>query len=196
MEPDERAVMEYDVLVPIAREEKAKMQIAISKLEDLKKNQQDAKERFKTSLDCQELAQIVAQGVQQRAHSMIAKVVSQCLETIFDEPYEFQIVFERKRGKTEARLVFQRDGMEIDPMTSSGGGVLDVAAFALRLAAITLTKPHARRIIIMDEPFRFVSEAFRSRIRDMLESLAEEYGFQFIMVTHIKELICGRNIAL
>ena len=196
MEPDERAVMEYDVLVPIAREEKAKMQIAISKLEDLKKNQQDAKERLKTSLDCQELAQIVAQGVQQRAHSMIAKVVSQCLETIFDEPYEFQIVFERKRGKTEARLVFQRDGMEIDPMTSSGGGVLDVAAFALRLAAITLTKPHARRIIIMDEPFRFVSEAFRSRIKDMLESLAEEYGFQFIMVTHIKELICGRNIAL
>ena len=188
--------MEYDVLVPIAREEKAKMQIAISKLEDLKKNQQDAKERLKTSLDCQELAQIVAQGVQQRAHSMIAKVVSQCLETIFDEPYEFQIVFERKRGKTEARLVFQRDGMEIDPMTSSGGGVLDVAAFALRLAAITLTKPHARRIIIMDEPFRFVSEAFRSRIKDMLESLAEEYGFQFIMVTHIKELICGRNIAL
>jgi ABC-type nitrate/sulfonate/bicarbonate transport system ATPase subunit len=81
-------------------------------------------------------------------------------------------------------------------MTSSGGGVLDVAAFALRLAAITLTKPHARRIIIMDEPFRFVSEAFRSRIKDMLESLAEEYGFQFIMVTHIKELICGRNIAL
>ena len=196
MEPDERAVMEYDVLVPIAREEKAKMQIAISKLEDLKKSQQDAKERLKTSLDCQELAQIVAQGVQQRAHSMIAKVVSQCLEIIFDEPYEFQIVFERKRGKTEARLVFQRDGMEIDPMTSSGGGVLDVAAFALRLAAITLTKPHARRIIIMDEPFRFVSEAFRSRIKDMLESLAEEYGFQFIMVTHIKELICGRNIAL
>ena len=196
MEPDERAVMEYDVLIPIAREEKAKMQIAISKLEDLKKNQQDAKERLKTSLDCQELAQIVAQGVQQRAHSMIAKVVSQCLETIFDEPYEFQIVFERKRGKTEARLVFQRDGMEIDPMTSSGGGVLDVAAFALRLAAITLTKPHARRIIIMDEPFRFVSEAFRSRIKDMLESLAEEYGFQFIMVTHIKELICGGNIAL
>ena len=196
MEPDERAVMEYDVLVPIVREEKAKMQIAISKLEDLKKNQQDAKERLKTSLDCQELAQIVAQGVQQRAHSMIAKVVSQCLETIFDEPYEFQIVFERKRGKTEARLIFQRDGMEIDPMTSSGGGVLDVAAFALRLAAITLTKPHARRIIIMDEPFRFVSEAFRSRIKDMLESLAEEYGFQFIMVTHIKELICGRNIAL
>ena len=188
--------MEYDVLVPIAREEKAKMQIAISKLEDLKKQQQDVKERLKTSLDCQELAQIVAQGVQQRAHSMIAKVVSQCLETIFDEPYEFQIVFERKRGKTEARLIFQRDGMEIDPMTSSGGGVLDVAAFALRLAAITLTKPHARRIIIMDEPFRFVSEAFRSRIKDMLESLAEEYGFQFIMVTHIKELICGRNIAL
>lgn len=188
--------MEYEQIRLKAKYEKAKIAIARSKLEDLHVKQEEAKDKLKTSLDCQELAQIVAQGIQQRAHAMIARVVSQCLETIFDEPYEFEIVFERKRGKTEARLVFQRDGMEIDPMTSSGGGVLDVAAFALRLAAITLTKPHARRIIIMDEPFRFVSEAFRSRIRDMLESLAEEYGFQFIMVTHIKELICGRNIAL
>ena len=188
--------MEYDDIVAKAKQDKLKIEFVKNKLEDFKKKQIEAKNRLQTVLDCQELAQIVAQSVQQRAHSMIAKVVTQCLETIFDEPYRFEIVFERKRGKTEARLVFERDGMEIDPMTSSGGGVLDVASFALRLAAITLTKPHSRRIIIMDEPFRFVSAGFRPRIKDMLESLAEEYGFQFIMVTHIKELICGRNIAL
>ena len=157
---------------------------------------QETNRRLKTLNDCQELGQIVAQGIQQRAHSMIAKVVSQCLETIFDEPYAFQIIFERKRGKTEARLVFERDGMEIDPMTASGGGVIDVASFALRLAAIVLTKPHSRKIIIMDEPFRFLSEGYRDRVRQMLQDLTREYDFQFIMVTHIKELVCGKHIEL
>lgn len=174
----------------------AQIELAKNKLEDFEQKNRAILAAAKTLNDCQELAQIVAQSIQQQAHSMIAKVVSKCLETIFDEPYEFQIVFERKRGKTEARLVFERDGMEIDPMTASGGGVLDVASFALRLAAITLTKPHCRKVIIMDEPFRFVSENYRPKIKELLQDLSKEYGFQFIMVTHIKELVCGTNVDL
>lgn len=188
--------MDYQETVNRVREQVARMELAKSKLEDLKNNKKKIDQRLKTVIDCQELGQIVAQGVQQRAHAMISRVVSKCLETIFCEPYEFQIVFERKRGKTEARLVFERDGMEIDPMTASGGGVLDIASFALRLAAITLTKPHSRRVLVMDEPFRFLSEEYREKTRDLLEDLAREYGFQFVMVTHIKELVCGKHISL
>lgn len=165
-------------------------------LKNLKEEKEIAKQKALTILDCQDLAQKVAQGIQQHTHSLVAQVVTKCLETIFEEPYEFNIIFERKRGKTEAKLVFERDGMEIDPMTSSGGGVLDVAAFALRLSAIILTKPHTRKIIIMDEPFRFLSESYREKIKNLLQELSIQYDFQFIMVTHIKELICGKNIAL
>ena len=188
--------MEYAEAAELVKKAAARIEVARSKVEDLQSARRETYRRLKTLNDCQELAQIVAQGVQQRAHSMIARVVSKCLETIFDEPYAFEIVFERKRGKTEARLVFERDGMEIDPMTASGGGVLDVASFALRLAAITLTKPLSRRVIIMDEPFRFLSAGYRGKVKEMLEDLAREYGFQFIMVTHIEELICGKNIDL
>ena len=187
---------EYIEIVGEIKRRSAQIELAKNKLQDFEEKQKSILARSKTLQDCQELAQIVAQTIQQRAHSMIAKVVSKCLETIFDEPYRFEIIFERKRGKTEAKLIFERDGMEIDPLTASGGGVLDVASFALRLAAITLTKPHCRKIIIMDEPFRFVSEGYRSKIKELLQNLSEEYGFQFIMVTHIKELVCGRNIDL
>lgn len=165
-------------------------------LKKLKEEKEIAKQKALTILDCQDLAQKVAQGIQQHTHSLVAQVVTKCLETIFEEPYEFNIIFERKRGKTEAKLIFERDGMEIDPMTSSGGGVLDVAAFALRLSAIILTKPHTRKIIIMDEPFRFLSESYREKIKNLLQELSIQYDFQFIMVTHIKELICGKNITL
>jgi len=159
-------------------------------------------ERTRTEVEdaatAQELAQQVAQAIQQQAHDQIAEVVSRCLSAVFDEPYVFRIHFERKRGRTEARLVFEREGMEVDPMTASGGGVVDVAAFALRLSCLILNKPPLRRVLILDEPFRFVSEQgeYQSRVRELLETLAREMGVQFIMVTHINELKAGKVVEL
>lgn len=196
MNPKEKTKMNFEDIKKKIKDHYNKNEALKINLKNLREEKEIAKQKTLTILDCQDLAQKVAQGIQQHTHSLVAQVVTKCLETIFEEPYEFNIIFERKRGKTEAKLVFERDGMEIDPMTSSGGGVLDVAAFALRLSAIILTKPHTRKIIIMDEPFRFLSESYREKIKNLLQELSIQYDFQFIMVTHIKELVCGRNIAL
>lgn len=139
--------------------------------------------------------QQVAQAVQQQAHQRLAHVVTRCL-AVFDEPYEFKIIFERKRGRTEARLVFVRDGEEIDPEDASGGGVLDVAAFALRIAVLVLARPKRRRLVVLDEPFKFVSEEYRPAVRDLLEQLARDLKMQFVIVTHIRELECGKVIRI
>jgi len=146
--------------------------------------------------DARTLTQDVAQQVQQQAHSQIAGVVSRCLETVFDQPYKFIIHFERKRGRTEARLSFEREGLEVDPMTASGGGVIDVAAFALRLACLMLSSPPLRKVLILDEPFKFVSEEYRENIVSLLQTLSTEMGVQFIFVTHIDELKTGKVIQL
>lgn len=146
--------------------------------------------------EAQELVQSVAQQVQQRAHSRIADVVTRSLEAVFDEPYTFRIHFERKRGQTEARLAFERDSVEIDPMSAAGGGVVDVAAFALQLSCLVLSKPQTRQTLILDEPFKYVSEEYRSRIRSLLEMLAEEMKVQILMVTHIDALKMGKTIQL
>lgn len=146
--------------------------------------------------EAQALIQAVVQEIQNRVHQQIARVVSQALEAVFDEPYEFRICFEQKRGRTEAALTFVRNGMEVDPMTASGGGVVDVAAFALRLSCILLHKPALRRCAILDEPFKFVSNEFRGRLRSLLLRLAEEMGLQIIIVTHIPELKVGKVIEL
>lgn len=138
-----------------------------------------------------EIVQKIAQMIQEQAHQKIAEVVSNCLSAVFDEPYIFKILFERKRNRTEAKLVFERNGMEIDPMTASGGGVIDVASFALRISCLMLNKPPLRKVLIMDEPFKYVSEEYRDRVRILLETLSEEMGIQFIMVTHIQELKTG-----
>lgn len=139
-----------------------------------------------------EIAQHVAQNIQEQAHEKIAGVVTNCLQMVFEKPYVFKIIFTRKRGRTEADLVFEKDGITCDPLTASGGGVVDVAAFALRLSCIVLNKPTLRRVVLLDEPFKFVSAQYRDNVRQMLEDLAQDFQMQFIMVTHIDELISGK----
>ncbi len=144
----------------------------------------------------QAIVQAVAKRVQEQVHARISSVVSRALETVFDEPYEFRIVFEQKRGKTEAALVFVRNGLEVDPMTASGGGVVDVAAFALRLACLLLHRPSVQRLLVLDEPFKFVSAEYRPRLRVLLERLSKDMDVQIIMVTHIPELKVGKVVEL
>lgn len=144
----------------------------------------------------QVILQQIVQTVQEHAHQQLADVVSRCLAAVFEEPYEFHILFEKKRGKTEARLVFKRGEYEVDPMSASGGGVVDVASFAMRLASLVLTMPPARRMLVLDEPFRFVSADNLPHLRVLLETLAAEMQVQFVIVTHITTLRIGKVVQL
>jgi ABC-type molybdenum transport system ATPase subunit/photorepair protein PhrA len=142
------------------------------------------------------LAQGTAQAVQEEAHRKIADIVSYSLAAVFDIPYQFKISFEQKRGRTEAILTFERDSISADPMTASGGGVVDVAAFALRLSCLLLSRPPLRRLLVLDEPFKWLSREFRPRVRALLEKLASEMNVQMVIVTHDEELVIGKVIKL
>lgn len=144
----------------------------------------------------QEILQHLAQAVQAKAHEKIAEVVSSCLASVFDSPYLFTIRFERKRGRTEAYLRFQRGAVETDPMRASGGGTVDVAAFALRVASLVLHRPRLAQVIVLDEPMKFVSEKYQVAVRSMLEQLAEDMNIQIIFVTHNENYSTGKVIDL
>ena len=139
-----------------------------------------------------QVVQAIAAEMQSVVHEKISNIVTLCLASVFDEPYKFHIHFDKKRNRTEARIVFTRDGQEFDPKTECGGGVVDVAAFAMRLPAIILKKPTQRRLIVLDEPFRFVSKkAYTLRLKQMLERLATEFKIQFLIITHESDLQSG-----
>lgn len=157
---------------------------------------EEAKKKVQSAEEAQAIAQTLAKDIQEKTHSKISSVVSRCLSSVFDNPYSFKILFERKRGKTEAVLVFERKGKQIDPISSSGGGPVDLAAFALRLSCIMLSRPRLRRVLVMDEPFKSPSPHYRERVRKLIETLSEELGIQFILVTNIMELVTGKTINL
>ena len=165
---------------------------AVSYVQTLTADMVTHKDYNAAALEAQKIVQALAESIQQEAHGRIAGVVSRCLAAVFEDPYEFRIVFEQTRGRTEARLVFVRDGVEVNPIDSSGGGVVDVAAFALRLSCLMLSRPARRRVVVMDEPFRFVSKAYRPAVALLLEQLSKELSVQFIVVTHFPELAIGK----
>lgn len=133
----------------------------------------------------QEILQLLSQAVQQKAHEKIASVVTSCLQAVFgDRAYSFHIHFEMKRGRTEAVLRFKRGDSEVDPLSASGGGVVNVAAFALRAACLVLHRPRLSPVLVLDEPFGHVSEEFQDNIRQMLEELSEDLGVQMVIVSH------------
>jgi len=168
---------------------KDKMAIYITE----KKKLMQAKKRLNDILQAQEIAQEAADQIQQQVHERITSIVNKCLQAIFPDPYEFKIKFTPKRGKTEADLIFIRDGRE---RKNVGGGVIDVVAFALRLSSILLSSKPIAPIELLDQPFGNVSKSngYLERIPEMLLMLTEEFGIQFVQVTHVDELKIGKII--
>jgi len=143
------------------------------------------------------ILQDVAHAVQQKVHGRVAGVVSHCLAAVFGEnSYKFDILFLKKRGKTEAKPVFVRNGNELDPADAVGGGVLDVAAFALRVVCLVLKRPAPRKLLVLDEPFKNVSERYQEAVKDMLLELSGRFDLQILMVTHQRGITCGKVIDL
>jgi len=66
----------------------------------------------------------------------------------------------------------------------------------LRLSCMMLSKPKLRRLLVLDEPFKFVSLNYQERVREMLETLSKRLNIQIIMVTHINKLVTGKEVEL
>ncbi len=156
-------------------------QITINK-KNIKQYNQDKLE----SESAQKILQIVAKQTQDQIIFHISDIVTLALNSIFDEPYQFKLDFVEKRGKTEAELYFLRNDVKIDPLTASGGGVVDIASIALRIALWSLS--NRNNTIILDEPGKFISKNYINRVAEMLKMLSEKLNLQLILVTHINEL--------
>ena len=138
--------------------------------------------------EARELLALVALETQEQLRYHISEIVTLAMDAVLDEPYSLEVDFVPKRGKTECELWFSRDGERVKPMDATGGGAVDVAAFALRVAIWSLKADKTRATIILDEPYRFLSINLQPRAGKMLKELSVRLGIQFIMVTHSEAL--------
>jgi ABC-type Mn2+/Zn2+ transport system ATPase subunit len=144
--------------------------------------------------DAQAEHQQLAEYVQNAVNTYISETVTNCLQIVYGPTVEFKVVFKKKRGKTEGRFVFKKDGRLTDPINADSGGMAQIAAFILRCICIHMT--NRRKVIFLDEPFGGVDKKATPQIRELLDSLSTEFGMQIVMVTHNEELHAGSVIHL
>jgi DNA repair exonuclease SbcCD ATPase subunit len=151
---------------------------------NLRKSIRQDKQRLHAHEHARAVIQEVAEKTQAQLQYHISDITSLALEAVFDDPYELLVEFVQRRNKTECDLWFVRDGNRLEPLSATGGGAVDAAAFALRIASWSMQRPHSRNVIIMDEPLRFLSEDMQEQASQMIQEISRRLHIQFIIVTH------------
>ena len=134
-------------------------------------------------------------STQGKVRSFIEEVVSLALSTIYGKDYSFELEYDVKRNQVEATPWIVRDGERFSPRDEVGGGVLDVASLALRLAVWAVTEPRPASIFLLDEPSKFLSEDLQVDFGRMLSDLGQKLGAQFIVVTHSPDVASEAGLA-
>jgi DNA repair exonuclease SbcCD ATPase subunit len=149
------------------------------------KRKQELIDELETVKKSQVLVQTIASEVQSNLEVKISSIVNLGLSVLFPE-YTFRLEYVPARGKTEVRFVFFEGEDEVDIMEQNGGGLVDAAAFLLRLAVYAISS--CDNTMIFDEPFKYVSKTLRPRVAELLKTLSEKLKLQIVYVTHIEEL--------
>src|SRR3972149_10559766 len=129
----------------------------------------------------------VGKNTQTYLKEYIESMCSMALQTVFEEEIKFIIDFDIKRNRPEAKINLQINNLLIDPKDSCGGGVLDVASFALRVVLWSIENPKSSNVIILDECFKFLHGKMENASQ-LLKKLSKDLNIQFIIVSQLDEL--------
>ena len=147
---------------------------------------QEAKGELEAAKMAREVITKVGKSIQTGVEGAFTSIVSLALQSVFGDTYQFQLRFTERRNQLEADLVLIQDGNECSPIDSVGGGVVDICSLALRIAALIIQQ--SAKVVVLDEPCRCLSTDLQNKASEMIKTLSEKLGIQFIIVTHEEEL--------
>jgi len=135
----------------------------------------------------------VAKLTQERFKERVESLVTMAIQSVFERPFGFELIFERKRNKLECKpIVYEMVGNKKvvyeDPKDDVGGSAIDIISFALRIVLWHLEKPSSRNVIILDEPMKNMGRLVGLG-GQVLREVSHKLKFQLIIVTHDEELM-------
>lgn len=160
-----------------------KLQIE-SDISTAKKLIRTSKKELINYLEAKEFIHKIALEIQQQLQYHVNDITSLALNAVFPEPYKLELSFIQRRNQTECDIFFTKNNDRFNPLEATGGGAVDIAAFALRVAGWSIQTPRKRNLIILDEPMRFVSKDLQHKASLMLKEVSEKLNIQFIIITH------------
>lgn len=125
---------------------------------------------------------------QERAQRQIEMLVTQGLQTIFDDGLSFHLVpgVRAKTPVVDFVVRSELDGtvVDTDVMTARGGGLAATVGFLLRLVILLLSRQRQDTVLFLDETFTHVSAEYLPRLIGFLKDLVAKTGVQIVLVTH------------
>jgi DNA repair exonuclease SbcCD ATPase subunit len=113
----------------------------------------------------------------------IEKLVTYGLQVSFhDKSLVFKLEASQKRGTQYLEPKFVSKGVEAPILSSFGGGPASVCAFLLRL--LVCRRIGLAPVMLLDEPFSFVSSEYVDNVAKLLRELSDKLGITIVLVTH------------
>ena len=174
----------------LLNKQKNKKEFLEDSIKGLQKQFRHLRLENKTTERAQIIIQDIAKKTQQELEYHISELVTLAMESIFPDPYKLLLEFNIRRDKTEADIYFERNGEKVNPLLSTGGGAIDIAAFALQISLWNLQRPKTRNTFILDEPLKWLKgNDLPKKGAELIKEISEKLGLQIIMVSHSPELI-------
>lgn len=132
----------------------------------------------------------VVEKTQQNFKDRVESLTTLMIRSIFDEPFEFKLIFEEKNNQLECRPAVFDNNDEYRADTDMGGSIVDVISFALRIILWSVENPQTRAVFFLDEPFRFVGRnTMLDRCGKLLRDISYKLNVQLIIITHESHLV-------
>jgi hypothetical protein len=148
---------------------------------------QQEKDEIELLEKCKSLVMELGKSTQKQIKQYIDDTVTLALQPVYGHLYKFVVKFEyNKRGRSEVYFFIDKGGKLLElRKNTTGGGVVDLCAFSLRMILWTLDdSKKAPPIMIMDEPFKNVSWKFLPDVTKVVKKISELLEIQFIIATH------------
>jgi len=172
--------------------EKAKYDQLISQKAELHLEREKASKQLDILDKTRILLDHAADFARQQAKSQIERLVTSCLQFIFQNDIRFEIELSELRKRPEAEFYvvsrYQDDVIKVRPQESRGGGVVDIISLAMRIAMLQSYNPPIEGPLVLDEPAKHVSDEYIVNVSEFLKEISRTFGRQIIMVTHNRVL--------
>lgn len=130
---------------------------------------------------------------QNETHSTIETLVTEGLQTIFDDSLSFHIIDATKAKTSGIDFIVRTrlesgDDVDTPVMDARGGGLAATIGFLLRVVVLLLSADEKREnLLVLDETFAHVSEDYLEAVGQFLVQIVERSGIQIVLVTHQPE---------
>lgn len=143
-----------------------------------------------------ELLSLVQQETRDKVKETFEELVTYALNYIFQsDKYKFELIFGRRGNLQELNFAVKTPDKDepMDLLDTSGGGVINIVSFALRLILMEICTPKIKGFLILDETFANLSAEYQPMVSELLAELKMRFKRQIIMITHSNEFIDNSN---